>query len=33
MVAAKQNVEQLIIVQEKAKNGQLLPEPAKKPPT
>jgi len=33
MVAAKQNVEQLKIVQEKAKSGQLLPEPAKKPPT
>jgi hypothetical protein len=33
MVAAKQNVEILKEVQKKAKNGQLLPEPAKKPPT
>ena len=33
MVAAKQNVEILKEVQRKAKNGQLLPEPAKKPPT
>jgi len=33
MVAAKQNVELLKEVQKKAKNGQLLPEPAKKPPT
>jgi hypothetical protein len=33
MVAAKHNVEQLKIVQQKAKSGQLLPEPAKKPPT
>jgi hypothetical protein len=33
MVAAKKNVEILKEVQQKAKNGQLLPEPAKKPPT
>jgi hypothetical protein len=33
MALAKQNVGHLKEVQQKAKNGQLLPEPAKKPPT